>query len=84
MLIRSSGSVDIDTDRAMQKIIRSDFKNRTIIAVAHRLETILDFDRIIVLDQGRMVEEGTPDELLGGNSMFRVLFDAYSSEKVAE
>jgi ATP-binding cassette subfamily C (CFTR/MRP) protein 1 len=70
-------SVDIDTDKAMQKIIREDFKDRTILAVAHRLNTILDFDRIVVLDQGRVIEQGSPRQLLSERgSAFRELYDA--------
>ena len=76
-------SVDIETDRAMQKIIREDFKNRTIITVAHRLETIMDFDRIVVLDQGCIVEQGPPGQLLEANSAFRALWNVYKSERVA-
>lgn len=61
----------------MQKIIREDFKDKTIIAVAHRLGTILDFDRIIVLDHGRVVEQGSPGQLLADRgSAFRELYDA--------
>lgn len=77
-------SVDLDTDRLMQKIIREDFGDRTIIAVAHRLETILDFDRIVVLDKGRLVEDGSPAELMGRGSAFKVLYDAYRNERGPE
>jgi ATP-binding cassette subfamily C (CFTR/MRP) protein 1 len=65
----------------MQKIIREDFGHKTILAVAHRLDTILDFDRIVVLDRGRIIEDGSPSELLTRDSAFRVLYDAYRSEK---
>lgn len=68
----------------MQKIIREDFKDKTIIAVAHRLETILDFDRIVVLDHGYVIEEGSPDQLLRMNSAFKTLYDAYRRERIAE
>jgi ATP-binding cassette subfamily C (CFTR/MRP) protein 1 len=73
-----TASVDMHTDELMQRIIREEFKGRTIIAVAHRLQTILDFDRIVVLDKGRLVECGKPQELLdrAGGSMFRDLWDA--------
>ena len=67
----------------MQKIIREDFKGRTIIAVAHRLETILDFDRVVVLDQGLLVEEGLPSQLLQWNSAFKALYDVYRNERTA-
>ncbi|KFZ09212.1 hypothetical protein V502_08876 [Pseudogymnoascus sp. VKM F-4520 (FW-2644)] len=76
-----TSNVDIDTDKAMQKIIRDDFGDKTILAVAHRLDTILDFDRIVVLDKGRIVEDGSPGELLSRDSAFKVLYDAYRSEK---
>lgn len=65
----------------MQKIIREDFGDKTIISVAHRLDTILDFDRIVVLDRGQIVEDGLPSELLSRDSAFKVLYDAYRSEK---
>lgn len=48
----------------MQRVIREKFCNHTIIAVAHKLDTILDFDRVVVLDAGRIVETGEPYTLL--------------------
>ena len=79
----NSFSVDIETNRAMQKIVVEDFKDRTIIVVAHRLETILDFDRVVVLDQGRLVEDGSPSQLLQRNSAFKALYDVYRNERTA-
>lgn len=57
-------SIDTKTDEIMQHVIREKFCNHTIIAVAHKLDTILDFDRIVVLDAGRIVENGEPYALL--------------------
>lgn len=57
-------SIDTKTDEIMQRVIREKFCNHTIIAVAHKLDTILDFDRIVVLDAGRIVENGEPYVLL--------------------
>lgn len=48
----------------MQRVIREKFCNHTILAVVHKLDTILDFDRIVVLDAGRIVEVGEPFILL--------------------
>lgn len=75
--------MDIETDRTMQKIIREEFKDKTIIAVAHRLETIMDFDRVVVLDQGCLREQGSPSQLLKMDSAFKTLYDAYRREVVA-
>lgn len=55
----------------MQSIIRREFKGRTIIAVAHRLHTIVDFDRVAVFSQGVLTELDTPQALLSRNSMFK-------------
>ncbi|VUC23771.1 unnamed protein product [Clonostachys rosea] len=72
-----TSNVDVETDRLLQKIIREHFKDRTILAVAHRLETIADFDRIVVLDKGRVVEQGAPETLLSDrHSVFRALYEA--------
>lgn len=48
----------------MQRVIREKFCNHTIISVAHKLDTILDYDRIVVLDAGQIVENGEPWTLL--------------------
>lgn len=48
----------------MQRVIREKFCNHTIISVAHKLDTILDYDRVVVLDAGRIVETGEPYALL--------------------
>ena len=55
-----SSNVDQDTERAMQDIIRAEFEHFTILAVSHRLNMIMDFDRVIVLDDGKIVETGNP------------------------
>lgn len=69
-------SVDKQTDAEMQEIIREEFKGRTIIMIAHRLHTLMDFDKIVVLDQGSVVEVGAPKELLAQGGAFAKLFNA--------
>ena len=81
VLDEATSNVDRKTDELMQKIIREEFKDQTIIAVAHRLETILDFDRIAVLEKGKLKECDTPKALLKGPSAFKDLFEMYSSSK---
>ncbi|GLA44097.1 hypothetical protein AnigIFM63309_002358 [Aspergillus niger] len=70
-------SVDIETDRRMQEIIRHEFDGCTIIAVAHRLDTIVNFDRVVVLADGRIVECGAPQQLLTcDESWFKRLYES--------
>lgn len=57
-------SVDAETDAVMQNIIRTHFKEHTIIAIAHKLETVLDFDKIAILEGGQIVAFDTPKALL--------------------
>lgn len=58
VLDEATSSVDKQTDQFMQRLIREEFKGQTIIAVAHRLNTIVDFDKIVVLEKGRLAEFG--------------------------
>lgn len=60
----------------MQEVIRSEFKGRTIIMIAHRLHTLMDFDKVAVLDKGEIVEVGTPQELLSRGGAFARLYKA--------
>lgn len=84
VLDEATSNVDRKTDELMQRIIREEFKDRTIIAVAHRLDTILDFDRIAVLDRGTLKECDIPATLLARESAFKELYDIYSSSKQDE
>jgi ABC-type multidrug transport system fused ATPase/permease subunit len=64
-------AVDIETDAMLQTTLRSSmFKNKTIITIAHRINTILDCDRIIVLDRGTVAEFETPAELVKRKGLF--------------
>ncbi|KAI0449436.1 oligomycin resistance ATP-dependent permease yor1 [Xylaria acuta] len=63
-----AGGVDSTTDARMQEIIRDEFQDHTIIMIAHRLSSFLDFDLILVLDQGSVVESGNPIKLLRNSS----------------
>lgn len=74
-------SVDTKTDEIMQRIIREKFSTHTILTVAHKLDTILDYDRVLVLDGGRVIESGEPFELLASESHFSRL---YASSVVEE
>lgn len=78
-LIRDS--VDAQTDTLVQHVLRTSFAARTIIAIAHRLDTILDFDRVVVMHAGGIAETGEPNVLLETrDSLFRGLMDSQSDE----
>lgn len=64
ILDEATANVDVDTDSIVQQTIRTAFEDRTILTIAHRLNTIIDSDRIIVLEQGRVKEFDTPKNLL--------------------
>lgn len=59
-----SSGIDAKTEKDMVRIIGEEFVGLTIIAVAHRLSTIMDYDCVAVLDLGMIVEQGVPKELL--------------------
>ncbi|KAJ3403600.1 hypothetical protein HDV05_007743 [Chytridiales sp. JEL 0842] len=63
-LDEATASIDSATDTRIQKTIREELDSATIFCIAHRLRTVVDFDRIIVLDHGSLIEFGTPLELM--------------------
>jgi ABC-type multidrug transport system fused ATPase/permease subunit len=60
LLDEVSSSVDQATEKIMQEIIKTEFQSYTVVAVSHRLEMIMDFNRVVVMDQGSIVEIGVP------------------------
>lgn len=73
----ATSSVDADADKLIQQSIKTFFSESTVLSIAHRLNTIADFDRVLVLDQGELVEFDTPHALLSNpQSLFSQLADA--------
>ncbi|KAK8859863.1 multidrug resistance-associated [Apiospora arundinis] len=64
ILDEPTSSVDNQTDAQMQQVIRDEFRGHTVVMIAHRLSSLIDFDKVAVLDNGRLVEFGPPAELL--------------------
>ncbi|KAF9586129.1 hypothetical protein BGW38_009399 [Lunasporangiospora selenospora] len=68
----ATAAVDVETDKLVQQTIRSEFHDRTILTIAHRIKTVMDSDKILVLDHGSVVEYDAPSVLLkrGETSLF--------------
>eukprot|EP00127_Corallochytrium_limacisporum_P002080 Clim_evm1s101 gene=Clim_evmTU1s101 len=64
----ATASVDSQTDEEIQRIVRSAFEDYTVVTIAHRLNTILDYDKILVMDSGKRIEFGLPAHLLEDKS----------------
>uniref|UniRef100_UPI00358FC12E ATP-binding cassette sub-family C member 2-like n=1 Tax=Myxine glutinosa TaxID=7769 RepID=UPI00358FC12E len=73
VLDEATAAVDLETDRLIQQTIRSEFVTSTVITIAHRLHTVLDYSRIMVLDHGRIVEFDSPRNLLRKRGLFYCL-----------
>jgi ATP-binding cassette subfamily B protein len=64
LLDEATSALDTESEQSIQEALSRLFKGRTVIAIAHRLSTLDAFDRIVVLDRGRIVEDGAPRRLL--------------------
>jgi ABC-type multidrug transport system fused ATPase/permease subunit len=70
-------SIDVETEKLIRKTIDEEFKDCTVITIAHRLETIMTSDRIAVLEAGELVEFEKPEVLLSRDSKFKRFFESY-------
>jgi ABC-type multidrug transport system fused ATPase/permease subunit len=59
-----TSNIDFKTDEAMQRVVREEFRGKTVVTIAHRLNTIIDYDSILVMSEGVLVEQGPPSSLL--------------------
>ncbi len=79
LLDEATASLDPENEVEIQKAIGTLIKGRTVIAIAHRLKTIKKADRIIVLDNGQIKEEGTHDELIRQEGLYSHLWNIQES-----
>lgn len=84
ILDEATSALDNDSERLVQQALRTAMAGRTTIVVAHRLSTIEHADRIVVMDQGRIVEQGTHAALLARGSLYAALYRAHGSEADAD
>ena len=79
-LDEATASVDHETDRVIQGLIRTVFGGCTIITIAHRISTITDYDKVLVLGEGKVLEFDEPAVLLQRESMFKSLVDTANKQ----
>uniref|UniRef100_A0A4W3K651 ATP-binding cassette, sub-family C (CFTR/MRP), member 3 n=1 Tax=Callorhinchus milii TaxID=7868 RepID=A0A4W3K651_CALMI len=70
VLDEATAAVDLETDDLIQSTIRTQFKDSTVLTIAHRLNTIMDYTRVLVLDKGRIAEFDTPANLIAQRGVF--------------
>lgn len=82
LLDEPTSALDQETENTICKTFDEVARNHTVIAVAHRLNTIKNYDRIYVLDHGRIVEQGTHKELLNQQGRYFKMYQDYSREEI--
>ncbi|XP_059509838.1 ATP-binding cassette sub-family C member 3 [Stegostoma tigrinum] len=70
ILDEATAAVDLETDDLIQSTIRTQFENCTVLTIAHRLNTIMDYTRVLVLERGRIAEFDTPSNLIAQKGIF--------------
>jgi len=82
LIDEATASIDLETDTLIQKVLKKQFAQRTVLTIAHRINTVVDSDRILVLDQGLVSEFDSPANLLKNEkSLFAKLFQESGKKK---
>jgi ATP-binding cassette subfamily B protein len=84
ILDEATSSVDTETEQEIQRALDNLVQGRTTIAIAHRLSTLHRADRLVVLEQGRLVEEGQHDELMARQGAYWRLYEAQARQAQAD
>ena len=71
-------AVDTDTEEKILQNLRDSLQGKTVIIVSHRISITKYADKILMLDKGRLVEQGTKEELLAANGVFKAFYDSQS------
>ena len=82
ILDEATASLDIPSERLVQEALQTLLSDRTAVIIAHRLSTVAIADRVLVMEHGRIVEDGTPRDLIGGTGRFAKLHAAWRDSLV--
>ena len=83
ILDEATSSLDVPTERAVQRALRTVLADRTALIIAHRLSTVEIADRVLVLSGGRVIEDGSPEDLIAsGTGEFAVLHESWRDSLV--
>jgi ATP-binding cassette, subfamily B, bacterial len=77
VLDEATSNLDVVTEAQVQQALRRLRQDRTTILIAHRLSTVIEADQVAIVEDGRVVEAGTPDELLDRGGRFADLYDRW-------
>ena len=82
LLDEATSALDTESEKLVQDALNNLMKNRTSLIIAHRLSTIQNADLIVVLENGKIVEQGNHQQLLGNNGVYKKLIDmqAFNSD----
>lgn len=83
LLDEATSALDSESEAEVQRALDRLMQGRTVIAVAHRLATLRNFDRIVVMESGRMVDDGTPEQLARRPGPYRVLLEQQALERIS-
>ena len=76
LLDEATASVDVKTDHLIQNTIQTQFRDCTVLTIAHRINTIINYDKVLVLDQGELIQYDAPQVLLNENGLFKEMASA--------